>query len=54
MMFRDLRADEVECRIGTVKDGVTLTTIYNKLSAAPKNEKEAWINKNTTYMEDGK
>lgn len=36
------------------KSGVSLATIYNKLSAAPKKEKEAWINKNTTYMEDGK
>lgn len=30
------------------KFGVSLVTIYNKLSAAPKKEKEAWINKNTT------
>lgn len=30
------------------KYGVALTTIYNKLSTAPKKEKEAWINKNTT------
>lgn len=41
MMFGDLRADEVECRIGTVKYGVALATIYNKLSSAPKKQKEA-------------
>lgn len=36
------------------KYGVSLATIHNKLSSAPKKEKDAWINKNTTYMEDGK
>lgn len=30
------------------KYGVSLATIHNKLSSAPKKEKDAWINKNTT------
>lgn len=52
--IRRLRAEGKSAEWLTNKFGVSIATIYNKLSAAPKKEKEAWINKNTTYMEDGK
>lgn len=52
--IRRLRSEGKSAQYLANKFGVSLATIYNKLSAAPKKEKEAWINKNTTYMEDGK
>ena len=52
--IRRLRSEGKSAAYLANKFGVSLATIYNKLSAAPKKEKEAWINKNTTYMEDGK
>lgn len=52
--IRRLRSEGKSAEYLADKFGVSLATIYNKLSAAPKKEKEAWINKNTTYMEDGK
>lgn len=52
--IRRLRGEGKSAAYLADKYDVTLTTIYNKLSSAPKNEKEAWINKNTTYMENGK
>lgn len=52
--IRRLRSEGKSAAYLANKFGVSLATIYNKLSAAPKKEKDAWINKNTTYMEDGK
>ena len=52
--IRRLRSEGKSAAYLANKFGVSLATIYNKLSAAPKKEKKAWINKNTTYMEDGK
>lgn len=52
--IRRLRIEGKSAAYLANKYGVSLATIHNKLSSAPKNEKEAWINKNTTYMEDGK
>lgn len=52
--IRRLRGEGKSAQYLANKYGVALATIYNKLSSAPKKEKEAWINKNTTYMEDGK
>lgn len=46
--IRRLRSEGKSAAYLADKYGVTLTTIYNKLSTAPKKEKEAWINKNTT------
>lgn len=52
--IRRLRGEGKSAAYLADKFGVSLATVYNKLSSAPKNEKEAWINKNTTYMEVGK
>lgn len=52
--IRRLRIEGKSAAYLANKYGVSLSTIHNKLSSAPKNEKETWINKNTTYMEDGK
>ena len=52
--IRRLRAEGKSAEWLANKFGVSIATIHNKLSTAPKKEKEAWINKNTTYMEDGK
>ena len=52
--IRRLRGEGKSAEYLADKFGVSLATVYNKLSSAPKNEKEAWINKNTTYMEVGK
>lgn len=52
--IRRLRSEGKSAAYLANKYGVSLATIHNKLSSAPKKEKEAWINKNTTYMEDGK
>ena len=43
-----LRGDGKSAAYLANKFGVSLATIYNKLSSAPKKEKKAWINKNTT------
>lgn len=52
--IRRLRIEGKSAAYLANKYGVSLATIHNKLSSAPKKEKDAWINKNTTYMEDGK
>lgn len=46
--IRRLRAEGKSAEWLANKFGVSIATIYNKLSTAPKKEKEAWINKNTT------
>lgn len=46
--IRRLRAEGKSAKWLANKFGVSIATIYNKLSTAPKKEKEAWINKNTT------
>lgn len=46
--IRRLRAEGKSAEWLTNKFDVSIATIYNKLSTAPKKEKEAWINKNTT------
>lgn len=46
--IRRLRAEGKSAAWLANKFGASLVTIYNKLSTAPKKEKEAWINKNTT------
>ena len=48
--IRRLRTEGKSAAYLANKYGVSLATIYNKLSSAPKNEKEAWINKNTTWV----
>lgn len=52
--IRRLRSEGKSAAYLANKFGVSLVTVYNKLSSAPKKQKEAWINKNTTYMEDGR
>lgn len=46
--IRRLRTEGKSAEWLANKFGVSIATIYNKLSTAPKKEKEAWINKNTT------
>lgn len=46
--IRRLRGEGKSAAYLANKFGVSLDTIYNKLSAAPKKQKEAWIEKNTT------
>lgn len=46
--IRRLRIEGKSAAYLANKYGVSLATIYNKLSSAPKKEKDAWINKNTT------
>lgn len=46
--IRRLRAEGKSAEWLANKFGVSIAAIYNKLSTAPKKEKEAWINKNTT------
>ena len=46
--IRRLRAEGKSAEWLANKFGVSIATIYNELSTAPKKEKEAWINKNTT------
>lgn len=46
--IRRLRTEGKSAAYLANKFGVSLATIYNELSSAPKKEKKAWINKNTT------
>lgn len=46
--IRRLRIEGKSAAYLANKYGVSLATIYNKLSSAPKKVKDAWINKNTT------
>lgn len=46
--IRRLRIEGKSAAYLANKYGVSLATIHNKLSSAPKKEKDAWINKNTT------
>lgn len=46
--IRRLRSEGKSAAYLANKYGVSLATIHNKLSSAPKKEKDAWINKNTT------
>ena len=46
--IRRLRTEGKSAAYLANKYGVSLATIHNKLSSAPKKEKDAWINKNTT------
>lgn len=46
--IRRLRAEGKSAEWLANKFGVSIATIYNELSTAPKKEKDAWISKNTT------
>lgn len=52
--IRRLRVEGESAQYLANKYGVALATIYNKLSSAPKKQKKEWVEKNSTYMEDGK